>query len=152
MKRSTLFRLPPVPVALFVLMLLLHPVGLHAQTGGDRPDAEAIQEQMAARFDSLATHLNLTDAQAEQVKPILRQSLQERRARLASFRDEAEDKGRRGKRRALRSLRNDMKEIDEETIDQLDDILSEEQMDAYIGYRDAQREKMRDELRSRRNG
>jgi hypothetical protein len=136
------------------LILALFGLTLSLPAAAQQPDVspEQRQERIQAQFDSLATHLNLSDEQTAAVKPILRESMEKRMARLEQFRDNNEDKSRRAKRRAARSLRKDLKAIDKNTEKRLEKHLTDEQMTAYFEFREAQREEMRETLRSRRGG
>jgi hypothetical protein len=140
------------PVLRISLILALFGLTLSLPAAAQQPNAspEQRQERIQAQFDSLATHLTLSDEQTAAVKPILRESLEKRMARLEQFRDNNENKSRRAKRRAARSLRKDLKAIDENTEKRLEKRLTDEQMTAYLEYREEQREEMRDPLRSRR--
>ncbi len=110
-------------------------------------------EQLQRQLQETRTRLNLTDAQAEQVRPILQAALEARLEVLREYgfdlRDDSGSAGRLGFFQARR-LRRDLDSVQERTIDELDDVLTDTQLAAYEELQEERRETVRERLRQRR--
>jgi len=110
-------------------------------------------EQLRRQFQETRTRLNLTDAQVEQVGPILQAAFEARLEVLREYgidlRADSGSTGRLGFFRARR-LRRDLDGVQERTMDELDDVLTDTQLEAYGELQEERREAMRERLRQRR--
>lgn len=110
-------------------------------------------EQLQRQLQETRTRLNLTDAQAEQVRPILQAALEARLEVLREYgidlRDDSGSAGRLGFFQARR-LRRDLDSVQERTMDELDDVLTDTQLAAYEELQEERRETVRERLRQRR--
>ena len=124
------------------------PTASSLQAGG----AEAV-EQFQLQFQSTRTRLDLTDAQAERVGPILQAAFEARLEVLREYgidlRDGSGSTGRLGFFQARR-LRRDLDGVQERTMDALDDLLTDAQIEAYEELQEERREAIRERLRQRR--
>ena len=123
-------------------------------------DRELSDEQIAQireRMQETRERLNLTDAQIEQVTPILRAGFEAQMEVLekhgVDFRNPAGERSRL-RLRQLRRLRGDLEEVRERTVEQLSDVLSEEQIEVYKEIQEERRqansERIRERIRQRR--
>lgn len=103
-------------------------------------DREALVE---GRFAEAKVRLHLSDEQLEQVKPIMKASIEAHRSILARYGIDLEAEGgpktKLGFRHA-RQLRNDLEEVRAATLEQLDDILSDEQLDEFRKIQEERRQ------------
>ena len=110
-------------------------------------------EQFRRQLQNTRTRLNLTDAQLERVRPILQAAFAARLEVLREYgidlRDGSGSTGGLGFFRARR-LRRDLDGVQERTMDELDDVLNDAQLEAYEGLQEERREAMRERLRQRR--
>ncbi len=110
-------------------------------------------ELLGQRLEEVRTRLNLTDEQVEQVRPILKagfdamlEVLQEHGINL---RDRPASTGRLGFLQ-LRQLRRDLDGVRAQTIKDLDDMLTDAQLEVYKEIQEENRQAMRERLRQRR--
>ena len=126
----------------------LKPTAPSLQASGAEP-----VEQFRRQLQETRTRLNLTDAQVEQVRPILRAAFEARLEVLREYgidlRADSGSTGRLGFFRARR-LRRDLDGVQERTMDALDDVLTEAQIEAYEELQEERREAIRERLRQRR--
>ncbi len=132
-----------------------------AAIGAERePTAPSLQanraepvEQFRRQLQDTRTRLDLTDAQAEQVEPILQAAFEARIEVLREYgidlREGAEPAGRVGFFQARR-LRRDLDAVQERALDALDDVFTDAQLEAYEELQEERREAMRERLRRRR--
>lgn len=132
-----------------------------AAIGAERePTAPSLQvngaepvEQFRRQLQDTRTRLDLTDAQAEQVEPILQAAFEARIEVLREYgidlREGAEPAGRVGFFQARR-LRRDLDAVQERTLDALDDVLTDAQLETFEELQEERREAMRERLRRRR--
>lgn len=97
-----------------------------------------------AAIKDMIEKLDLTDEQADRVIPILRKSNHRRRKLL--------EDARQGGRGAMQSARSQLETIDGETEEQLESILTEEQMKKYKKILEEQRQERRERMREQRGG
>lgn len=132
--------------AFFLLLLLAFTAEARAQD--TTRSREEMQARIAAQLAEVQERLQLTDEQAGQVRPILQEGMQQRRALLQQFQ---EAHGGRRYRQALRRLRKNLQQIQEETEAKLRPVLTEEQMTEYRQIQDERRARLREEMRQRRS-
>ncbi len=112
---------------------------------------ELSDEQMAQlqeRVQEMVQRLELTDDQLAALEPIIRESMESRRAIMESY---GLGDGQRPSPRKLRGMRGEMQEVQEATQAEVSEILSDEQMDEYLAIQEERRDEMRAEMRSRMN-
>lgn len=121
-------------VILVVFLLLGVYVYAQEQTGNQEqsitPGQSSAQQQNASNmvqkmntdnmFQKMKTDLNLTQAQADAVKPIIEQNATKRKALMESLKQQGADKD---------TIRNQMEQLNQERDQQLSKILSPDQMD-----------------------
>ncbi|MDJ0829918.1 MAG: hypothetical protein QNI92_08705 [Desulfobacterales bacterium] len=108
---------------------------------------EKPQNNLEQILADMQQQLNLTDAQVEQVRPILRVQSQKRKELFDKYRSQ----GRQGRS----AIHSEMQTLRAETEAQLVAILSNDQMQAYRNMQDQRRERMQPRFRSggsRRSG
>lgn len=119
------------------------------------PDPESISARIEARFENIKTRLALTDAQVEQVIPIVREGFERQRAILKEYGidlDRSEVKAReRLSLQEARALRKELQAVREDTGERLEAVLTEEQMKAFKEMQEAYKEEVRARIRDRRN-
>ena len=139
---------------MFVAMGL---AGTASAAGGADPEAGA--EDRAARverrIESARERLALTDEQADAVVPILKAGAEKQAAVLDRHGIDLDGRARRDGEarlglRALRKLRGEMDAVRAETIEQLADVLTGEQVDEYRKIQDENRSEMRRRFRAAR--
>lgn len=127
----------------------MEPTAPSPQASGTEQRAEQLQRQ----FEETRTRLNLTDAQVEQVGPILRAAAEARLEVLLEYGinlgDDSGPTGRLGFLQA-RQLRRDLDGVQERTMDELDDVLTDAQLEAYEELQEERRKTMRERLLQRR--
>ena len=110
-------------------------------------------EQLQRQLQETRIRLNLTDAQIEQVRPTLQAAFEARLEVLREYgidlRGDSGSTGRLGFFEARR-LRRDLNGVQERTVEQLDDVLSDAQIEAYEELLEERRAAMRERLRQRR--
>ncbi len=159
---SLLKKLSSKPLIWFILLLLVLTLiqTLPALAFNDEPqsDAEQVllvllalrekpQNNLEQILADMQQQLNLTDAQVEQVRPILRVQSQKRKELFDKYRSQ----GRQGRS----AIHSEMQTLRAETEAQLVEILSNDQMQAYRNMQDQRRERMQPRFRSggsRRSG
>lgn len=143
--------------ALVIAALVVCSPAIAAEMGPLAPSLQATGAEQAAQLQrqlqNARARLNLTDAQVEQVRPILRAAFE---ARLEVLREygidlgnDSESTGRLGFFQARR-LRRDLNGVQEQTMDELADVLTAAQLEAYGELQAERREAMRERLRQRR--
>jgi len=110
------------------------------------PDRGALVEE---RLAEAKVRLDLSDEQLEQVKPIMKATIEAQRSILAQFgidlEAEGDPKTRLGLRKA-RQLRSELTEIRAGTLENLDDILSDEQLNEFRKIQEESRQAMRNRI------
>lgn len=131
--------------ALFIsAALAVSPVSANAEN----VDREAAAEQIQQRVLEMKERLQITEEQAPVVQEILRQSAERRFAVLEKygFGD--------GERPSLsfrekRRLRGEINDVNEDTLNRLSEILTDDQLKEYKKIQEERRAEMRERLQSR---
>ena len=121
------------------------------------PGQEAAQteqpEELRQSLEEARTRLDLTDEQNEQVTPILRAEFEALQGILQEYgidlRDRSAGAGRLGFRQ-LRRLQRDVNAVREQTLEDLEKVLTDEQLETYKEMREENQQAMRERLRQRR--
>jgi Spy/CpxP family protein refolding chaperone len=92
----------------------------------------------------MKNRLNLTDEQEAKIRPIIEEQSKNRAALIEKYRGQG--------REGMGSLRNELQELNQRTENQLQSILTKEQMEEYQKMQTEEREQMRKGSRSRRSG
>jgi len=132
-----------------VLLLLTPPLYAQDTASDEEAKTEEASERLRAQMAEIEERLQLTDEQKEEVRPILVETHNQRQAVLAKHGidlDDMESSDRPG-RRTLRKMRGDMKDVNENASKQLQEILSEDQMDVWDEMQEERRTEMRKRLR-----
>ncbi len=112
---------------------------------------QQIQEGLLSKWaEDIGAKLGLTSEQVGQLTPVLKEHMD---AQMAVLEKHGIDIGGSGERkrlrfRALRALRNDLDEVSENTSKRLSGILSEAQLNQFEQMQQAQREQLREIIRS----
>ena len=110
------------------------------------------QEELRQRLEAARARLDLTDEQVEQVRPILQSGFE---AMLEVFEEHGIDiqdrsgSARRLRFRQLRRLQRDLQAVRERTIEDLDGVLSDAQLEVYKQIQEENRQEMRERFRQR---
>ena len=143
--------------AIAIAAVIACPAAIAAEREPAAPSLQASgaepAEQFRRQLQNTRALLDLTDAQVEQVGPILQAAFEARLEVLREYgidlRDGAGSAGRLGFFQARR-LRRDLDGVQERTLDALDDVLTDAQLEAYEELQEERREAMRERLRQRR--
>jgi hypothetical protein len=113
-------------------------------------DQEALVEE---RLAEAKARLDLSDEQLEQVKPVMEEAVKAQRSVLARYGIDLEAEG--GPENKLgmleaRKLKKDLAKVREETLEQLDDILTDEQLEEFRKMQEENREAMKSRIRGGR--
>jgi len=113
-------------------------------------DPETVHARAEAFVDNMVAELDLTEEQAAEVRAILAAGEDERRALLAELQAVRDsDDPRRAKMQRMRGLRDGMRQHQRATREQLDGVLSDEQLAEYDALVAQRREAMRERIRER---
>lgn len=127
---------------LLALMLSITALAANAQT----PDLEQ-------QISDLKERLALSDSQAEQVRPVLEQSITLRREILKKYGIDAENRDRASFKklsfRDKRMLGGELKDAKQATQEKLGVILSEEQLKTYEEIQRERKENLREHMKNR---
>jgi len=142
-----------MPLSTSLKMLILATVALTsvsvAQTNQVLAvDPETVRARAEAFVDDMIAELELTEEQAVEVRAILAAGEDERRALLAevqAVRDS--DDPRRAKMQRMRALRDEVRQHQRATREQLGGVLSDEQLAEYDALVAQRREAMRERIR-----
>ena len=110
-------------------------------------------EELRQRLEEARTRLDLTDEQVEQVKPILRAGSEAVLGVLQEHGIDLQDRSGGANRlrfRQLRRLQRDLNAVREQTLEDLDAVLTDEQLEIYKEIQEENRQAMRERLRQRR--
>ncbi|MXZ72324.1 MAG: hypothetical protein F4Z04_12600 [Acidobacteria bacterium] len=143
-----------VAIAIAAVVWCASPAASNVSTAPGQEEARAEQlEELRQRLEEARTRLDLTDEQVEQVGPILRAGSE---ATLGVLQEHGIDlRGRSGGAnrlgfRQLRRLQRDLNAVREQTLDDLDEVLTDEQLEIYKEIQEENRQAMRERLRQRR--
>ena len=133
--------------SILTLLLLLLASPLYAQTTA--PSEEAI-ERIRAQVQETQERLQLTKAQKETIRPILEESFEQRLAVLEKHGIDLEnrDANERPGFRTIRKLRKDMDKVRKETEQQLEEVLTADQMKVWKELEEERRAQMREQLKN----
>jgi len=95
-------------------------------------------------LSDMKSRLNLTDEQEAKIRPIIEEQIKKRNALIEKY----QGQGRQGRE----SLRSEMQALGKSTEDQLQPILTKEQMGNYQKMQEEERQNMRKGYRGRRSG
>jgi Spy/CpxP family protein refolding chaperone len=100
------------------------------QTQPTAPGQPAVRKPLTAddMVQKMTTDLNLTQAQADAIKPIIEQSMAKRKALMETLKQQGADKD---------TIRSQMEPLNQEYNQQLSKILSQDQMDKLKAMRAA---------------
>lgn len=141
-------------IAVAAVVLCTAPAGGNPATalGQDAGRAERL-EAFQQRLEEARTRLDLTDGQVEQVRPILRTEFEALLDVLQEYGIDLQDRsggaGRLGFLR-LRRLQRDVNALREQTLEDFDQVLTDEQLETYKEIQEENRQAMRERLRRRR--
>lgn len=110
-------------------------------------------EEFRQRLEEARTRLDLTDEQAEQVGPILREGHEARQEVLREYGIHTGGRSGGANRlgfRQLRRLQRELNAVREQTLEDLDAVLTDEQLEAYKEIQEENRQAIREGLRQRR--
>lgn len=120
-------------------------------------NASDISDRLAKakqQVEQIKTRLNLTDKQKEQVTPIFENSMSERQAILGDHGIDLDSyEIKRGEKlgfREARKLKNEMEELREQTLTELEGVLTDEQLTEYEQIQEELAAKIRSQIRAER--
>ena len=130
-----------------IALIVLLATGMQAVAEDDR--TEKAKEQIQQTIE----RLELTDEQAEQVKPVLEESAAARQEILSSYGMDPESRqdsvGKPGIRK-MRAMRNEMNTLRENTLGELEQVLSDEQLEEFKRIQEERQAEMRERMREGR--
>ncbi|MEO0439854.1 MAG: Spy/CpxP family protein refolding chaperone [Pseudomonadota bacterium] len=132
-----------VAAGIALSMMMAFPGTAQAQ---DRTITEGQQQQLEQRIADISRQLKLTDAQKEQVQPILRSSMQKQKGIIDRYGISRSEKPNLSFRQ-MRALRSEMSAQRDDTNSKLSRILSRSQMETLADIQARQREQMRARIR-----
>ena len=135
----------PLPIAIVLLTLSL--TSAHLPADDDR--AAMAQAQMQQTME----RLELTDEQIEQAKPVLQGAASAQREILASYGMDPQGRQNSASKpgiRQMRAMRDEMTAVRESTLEELDPILSDEQMTEFKLIQEERQAEMRERIRASR--
>ena len=143
-----------VAIAIAAVVWCTAPATGNVSTALGQEEARTEQlEQLRQRLEEARTRLNLTDEQVEQVSPILRSGFEALLGVLQEHGIDPRDRSGGANRlrfRQLRRLQRDLNAVREQTIENLDEVLTDEQLETYKEIQEENRQAMRERLRQRR--
>ena len=130
------------------------PTAGNVSTAPGQEEAQTEQsEELRRRLEEARTRLDLTDEQVERVNPILRAGFEALQGVLqehgVDLRDGAGGLNGLGFRQ-LRRLQRDLNAAREQTLEDLDAVLTDEQLETYQEMQEENQQAMRERLRQRR--
>jgi hypothetical protein len=111
--------------------------------------AAMAQEQMQQTIE----RLELTNEQVEQVKPVLKKAASEQQKILSSYGMDPQSRQnstRKPGMRQMMAMRNEMQDVRENTMRELDPILSDEQLEEFKQIQEERQAAMRERMRAAR--
>ena len=130
---------------LLLSFALLWPTAVaRAQATADT--ADAIRTQLGATLEML----ELSDDQREPVETILRHNFEARMALMKQYGIDPADPGAdRPSRRTMRKLAGEMKDLRADAVEQLETVLTPEQMETWTALEKARQDQMRERMQDR---
>ena len=114
---------------------------------------DAPPAQFEQRLEDARLRLDLSDDQLALVRPILEKSRSEQQAIMASYGVDLENPGSPAEKlglRKARAMRKELNAVQQATLAELDDVLTEAQLEDYKQMQDARRKEMRARMREGR--
>ena len=143
-----------VAIVITAIVWCTTPAAGNVSTAPGQEEARTEQaEELRQRLEEARTRLDLTDEQNEQVRPILRAEFEALQGVLREHGIDLRDGSGGGNRlgfRQLRRLRRDLNAVREQTLEDLDEVLTDEQIETYKEMREENQQAMRERLRQRR--
>jgi Spy/CpxP family protein refolding chaperone len=105
------------------------------------------------RLAEAKERLDLSDEQLEQVKPVMQEATEAQRSILARYGIDLEAEGGSGNAlgmREARKLRQDLSKVRADTLEKLDGILTDEQLDEFKKLQEERRQEMKKRIRAGR--
>ena len=140
-----------VVIALAALVWCTAPAAGNVSTALGQEESRTEQlEELRQRLEEARTRLDLT---VEQVRPILRAGLEARLGVLREHGIDLRDRSGGANRlrfRQLRRLQRDLNAVRDRTLEDLDEVLTDEQPETYKEIQEENRQAMRKRLRQRR--
>ena len=128
-------------------LIALFAIGTQAKADDDR--AAMAQEQMQQTFE----RLELTDEQIEQVKPVIEASVASMQEILLSYGMDPESRQGSAEKpgfRKMRAMRKEMHAVRENTLAELELVLSDEQLEEFKRIQGERQAEMRERMRGAR--
>jgi hypothetical protein len=124
-------------------MLFLMTLALPQSMAQDKQDkAPASAEEIRQRLEEVKTRLKLTDDQVTQLKPLVQEELQKLRALHDKYTGDTSSRARRAKLREAKSIQSHFDE-------NLEKILTKDQMKEWKRLRSERRKKLKEEMERR---
>lgn len=121
--------------------------------GQQEPPAEPLKE-LRQRLEEARTRLNLTDEQVEQIRPILQGGFKVILGVLQEHVIDLQDRRPGGANRLrlwqLRRLQRDLNAVRKQTLENLEEVLTDEQLEIYKEIQEENRQALRERLPQRR--
>ena len=131
----------------------LAPSAAKAEPPAQETDRAEQAEEFQQRLEEARTRLNLTGEQVKRVRPILRAGVEGLLEVLEEHGVDLRDRsGPAGRLRLLqlRRLQEDLDAVRRQTVKDLDDVLTDAQLEAYKEIQEENRKALRERLRQRR--
>ena len=143
-----------VAIAIAAVVWCAAPAAGNVSTALGQQESRTEQlEELRQRLEEARTRLNLTDEQVEQVRPILRAGSEALLGVLQEHGIDLRDRSGGADRlrfRQLRRLQRDLNAVREQTLEDLDEVLTDAQLETYKEIQEENRQAMRERLRQRR--
>lgn len=142
-----------VAIVIAAIVWCTVPAASNVSTALGQEEARTEPEEFRQRFEEARTRLDLTDGQIEQVRPILRAEFEALQGVLQKYGIDLQDRSGGANRpgfRQLRRLQREVNAVREQTLEDLDDVLTDEQLETYKEMREENQQAMRERLRQRR--
>ena len=143
-----------VVIAMAAVLWCAAPAGgnVFPASGQQEPQAEPLEE-LRQRLEEARTRRNLTDEQVKQIRPILQARFKVMLSVLQEHGIDLQDRSGSANRlrfRQLRRLQRDLNAVREQVLEDLDGVLTDEQLEIYKEIQEENRQAMRERLRQRR--
>lgn len=138
-------------VLVILVFLLVTPITVVAAAEEAAVPAESVETQIKERVEAAKERLGLTDAQLDQIRPIIAASIEGQREVFAKYGIAGQGDVSGLSFREKRKLRNDVKALRKSTSEQLAEVLSDEQMRQYEALAEERRSALRERAAERSN-
>ena len=143
-----------VAIVIAALVWCTAPAAGNVSTAPGQEAAQTEQsEELRRRLEEARTRLGLTDEQVGQVNPILRAEFEALQGILQEYGIDLRDRSGGGNGlgfRQLRRLQRDANAVREQALEDLEKVLTDEQLETYQEMREENQQAMRERLRQRR--